>query len=103
VIPLERLSWRRVGPAGWIGDQGYIGNGRLTPIRKSQFRGLLEWERKFSTEISRIRYLIERAIDSLTTWRVLHVDCRRPLSSLAETISGVPALEFRKTGRDHSL
>jgi hypothetical protein len=32
-------------PADWTGDKGYIGNGMLTPIRKPQFRGLLDWER----------------------------------------------------------
>jgi hypothetical protein len=46
------------GPVVWTGDKGHTGNGRLTPIRKPQFRDLLEWERKFSTEINKIRYLI---------------------------------------------
>jgi hypothetical protein len=32
------------GPADWSGDKGYIGNGRLTPIRKPRFRDLLEWD-----------------------------------------------------------
>jgi hypothetical protein len=36
------------------------------------------------TEINKIRYLIERAIANLKTWRVLHLDYRRPLASFAE-------------------
>jgi DDE superfamily endonuclease/Helix-turn-helix of DDE superfamily endonuclease len=80
--------------ADWIGDKGYIGNGMLTPIRKPQFRDLLDWEKEFNKQVNRIRYLIERAIANLKTWRILHVDCRRPLASFVETISAVIALEF---------
>jgi hypothetical protein len=81
-------------PADWIGDKGYIGNGMLTPIRKPQFRDLLDWEKEFNKQVNKIRYLIERAIANLKTWRILHVDYRRPLASFAETISAVIALEF---------
>ena len=49
-------------PADWIGDKGYIGNGMLTPIRKPQFRDLLDWEKEFNKAVGRIRYRIERAI-----------------------------------------
>ena len=81
-------------PADWIGDKGYIGNGMLTPIRKPQFRGLLDWEKEFNKQVGRIRYRIEQAIANLKTWRILHTDYRRPLASFAETISAVIALEF---------
>lgn len=85
-------------PADWIGDKGYIGNGMLTPIRKPQFRDLLDWEKEFNKVVNQIRYLIERAIANLKTWRILHVDYRRPLASFAETISAVIALEFYRIG-----
>jgi len=78
-------------PADWIGDKGYIGNGMLTPIRKPQFRGLLDWEKKFNKQVGKIRYRIEQAIANLKTWRILHIDYRRPLASFAETISAVIA------------
>jgi len=84
--------------ADWIGDKGYIGNGMLTPIRKPQFRDLLDWEKEFSKAVNQIRYRIERAIANLKTWRILHVDYRRPLASFAETISAVIALEFYRIG-----
>ena len=84
----------KLDPADWIGDKGYIGNGMLTPIRKPQFRDLLDWEKKFNKEVNKIRYLIERTIANLKTWRILHVDYRRPLASFAETISATIALEF---------
>jgi hypothetical protein len=39
---------RGLDPADWIGDKDYIGNGMLTPIRKPQFRDLLDWEKEFN-------------------------------------------------------
>ena len=81
-------------PADWIGDKGYIGNGMLTPIRKPAHRSLLDWEKKFNKAVGSIRYRIERTIANLKTWRILHIDYRRPLASFAETISTVIALEF---------
>jgi hypothetical protein len=78
----------------WIGDKGYIGNGMITPIRKPAHRELLGWEKTFNTAVNRIRYLIERTIANVKTWRILHTDYRRPLTTFAETISTVTALEF---------
>ena len=64
--------------SNWMGDKGYIGNGMLTPIRKPPFRKLLDWEKAFNKQVNQIRYLIERAIANLKTWRILHTDYRRP-------------------------
>jgi len=84
-------------PADWIGDKGYIGADMLTPIRKPAHRDLLDWEKEFNKSVGRIRYVIERAIANLKTWRILHTDYRRPLASFAQTISAVIALEFYRT------
>ncbi len=81
-------------PASWIGDKGYSGSGMLTPVRKPPGRGLLESEKKFNKGVGRIRYMIEQVIANLKTWRILHVDYRRPFRSFPETISAVLALEF---------
>jgi hypothetical protein len=83
-----------LNPARWIGDKGYIGNDMLTPIRKPPYGKLLDWEKKFNKDIGKIRYLIERAIANFKTWRILHVDYRRPLATFPTTISTVVALEF---------
>ncbi|HVB41792.1 MAG TPA: transposase family protein [Streptosporangiaceae bacterium] len=45
--------------ADWIADKGYIGNGMLAPIRKPQFRDLLDWEKEFNKAVNGIRYRIE--------------------------------------------
>jgi hypothetical protein len=66
----------------------------LTPIRKPPFRKLLGWEKEFNKQVNQIRYVIERTIANLKTWRILHLDYRRPLGTFATTISTVVALEF---------
>lgn len=78
----------------WMGDKGYIGNDMITPIRKPADRELLDWEKEFNTAVNKIRYLIERTIANLKTWRILHTDYRRPLSTFTTTISTVIALHF---------
>jgi hypothetical protein len=84
-------------PANWMGDKGYIGNDMLTPIRKPPHRELLDWEKEFNTAVNKIRYRIERTIANVKTWRILHVDYRRPLATFAATISTVIALEFYRS------
>ena len=84
-------------PASWIGDKGYIGNGMITPIRKPAHRKLLEWEKEFNKQVNKIRYVIERAIANFKSWRIMHTDYRRPLTTFATTISTVIALHFYAT------
>lgn len=81
----------------WLGDKGYIGASMITPIRKPPYRKLLDWEKKFNTDINGIRYQIEQAIAHLKNWNVLHTDYRRPLNTFASTISAVIGLEFFRT------
>jgi hypothetical protein len=78
----------------WIGDKGYVGKGMITPIKKPIFRDLLDWEKEFNKAINGIRWIVERAIANLKTWRVLHIDYRRPYKTFATTISAVLGLEF---------
>ncbi len=85
--------------ADWIGDKGYIGSGMLTPIRKPQFRDLLDREKEFNKQVGRIRYRIEQVIANPKTWRILHIDYRRPRASFAETISALIVLEFSRIYR----
>ena len=84
-------------PSNWMGDKGYVGNDMITPIKKPAHRGLLDWEKEFNTGVNKIRYQIERTIANLKTWRILHTDYRRPLSTFDTTISTVIALHFYAT------
>ena len=81
----------------WLGDKGYVGNDMLTPIKKPLGRDLLDWERDFNTQVNKIRYVVERAIANFKTWRIMHTDYRRPISTFTETISTVIALYFYAT------
>jgi hypothetical protein len=84
-------------PNNWIGDKGYAGNDMITPIKKPAHRKLLDWEKEFNTGVNKIRYQIEQTIANLKTWRILHTDYRRPLSTFITTISTVIALHFYAT------
>jgi hypothetical protein len=84
----------------WIGDKGYTGSAMITPIRKPAHRDLLDWEKEFNTAVNKIRYVVERAIANLKTWRILHTDYRRPLKTFAETISVVIGLHFYRMGAE---
>ena len=53
---------------------------------------------KFNTQVNRIRYVIERTIANFKTWRILHTDYRRPITTFTETISTVVALHFYAYG-----
>jgi hypothetical protein len=84
-----------VDPGNWLGDKGYVG--MITPIKKPVGRDLLDWEREFNTQVNKIRYVVERAIANFKTWRILHTDYRRPLSTFPSTISTVVGLYFYAT------
>jgi hypothetical protein len=81
-------------PADFMGDMGFIGRGMLTPIRKPKDRDLYDWEKQFNKAVNKIRWIVERAIANLKTWRILHIDYRRPYPTFATTISAVLGLEF---------
>ena len=83
-----------VAPEAWIADKGYIGSGMITPIRKPAHRKLLDWEKEFNRAVNGIRYVVEQVIANFKTWRILHTDYRRPLSTFAQAISVVVGLYF---------
>jgi hypothetical protein len=64
--------------SNWIGDKGYVGNDMITPIKKPACRDLLDWEKEFNKQASKIRYVIEQVIANFKTWRITHTDYRRP-------------------------
>jgi len=45
-------------------------------------------------ELNKTRAVVERVIAHFKTWRILHTDYRRPLSTFRETISAVVALHL---------
>ena len=57
-----------------IGDKGYIGLGMITPIRTQPKQQHTEEEKRFNKSVNAIRYMIERVIANLKTWRILHTE-----------------------------
>jgi hypothetical protein len=83
-----------VNPDQQIGDRGYVGLGMITPKKKPPGKTLTEKQKNFNTSINKIRYIIERTIANLKTWRTLHTDYRRPHNTFHETITAITTLEF---------
>ena len=82
-------------PAHWMADKGYIGRGMITPAkRRPRQETLDEPDRIRNTSIHKIRWVVEKAIANLKTWRILHTDYRRPIDTFATTISAVIGLHF---------
>ena len=79
-----------------IGDKGYQGSGYITPIKKPQYGDLLEWEKKFNADVSRLRAPVERAIAHIKSWRILHTDYRRPLATYLTSFRAAIGLYFFK-------
>ena len=79
-----------------IGDKGYQGSGYITPIKKPQCRELLEWEKEFNADVSRLRAPVERAIAHIKSWRILHTDYRRPLRTYLTSFRAAIGLYFFK-------
>ena len=80
-----------------IGDKGYVGLGMITLVKKPAHGELADSNRRSSTAINRVRYLIERVIANLETWRVLHADYRRSYDTFETTIQAVTGLVFAYT------
>lgn len=83
-----------MNPENWMGDKGYIGNEMITPIRKPAHRKLLDWEKEFSKQVNKIRYIIEQVISHFKNWKIMSTDYRRPFETFATTISAVIGLHF---------
>ena len=69
----------------------------ITPAWKPAHGELTDSDKRNSTAINRVRYLIERVIANLKTWRVLHTDYRHPYGTFETTIQAVTGLIFAYT------
>jgi DDE superfamily endonuclease/Helix-turn-helix of DDE superfamily endonuclease len=82
---------------GSFGDKGFIGTDYITtPIRKPQFRPLLQWEHEWNNKVSSFRAPVERAVATLKTWRALFTDYRRPLKTFKSSFRAAIGLYFFK-------
>ena len=55
-----------------LADQGYIGLGLLTPVKRKAGVKMRAAVRQNNRRINRLRSVVERVIAPVLTWRVLH-------------------------------
>ena len=75
-------------------DKGYIGSGCDVPFRRQPHTNLHDWQQRFNKNIQRIRYVVERAIAHLKTWKILATPNRLPLTKAIQTITIIRKIIF---------
>ena len=85
-------SLGRDDPSCCIADKGYIGTGVLTPYKKPPNSELTKAQKQANKSLNEIRYVVERTIAHIKSWKILAHDYRRPLHTFKETITATLAL-----------
>ena len=83
-------------PDQLLADKGYVGTGTVTPIKKPAGGELVKWQKECNTWINQRRYVIERAIANLKTWRIMHTNYRRPEHTYPAAFNAIRARHFYK-------
>jgi hypothetical protein len=79
---------------GGIGDKGYQGTDLVTPRKKPKGGELSKRDKACNAEISALRAPIERVIAHFKSWRILHVDYRRPFNTFHQSYDAARGLFF---------
>ena len=83
---------KEIDPSSRIADKGYIGTGAITPYKKSPNGELTEAQKQANKSLYEIRYVVERTIAHIKSWKILSHDYRRPLHTFKETITATLAI-----------
>jgi hypothetical protein len=80
-------------------DLGYVGvDGiMIVPFKRSSGTELLDWQREFNTEFSKIRSAVEHAVAKVKTWRMLSEEGGRyrcPIGKFQSMLEAVTGLFF---------
>ena len=75
-------------------DKGYVGLGCDTPFKRRPGKPLLGWQKRFNKGINTIRYVIERSIAHLKTWRILSTPSRLPRNTTIRAINVIRRIMF---------
>ena len=81
-----------IDPSCCIADKGYIGTGVLTPCKKPPSSELTKAQKQANKSLNEIRYVVERTIAHIKSWKILAHDYRHPLHTFKETITATLAL-----------
>ncbi len=96
--------WRNYLALGAIGpdlfymlpDKGYIGTAVHTPQRKPPGQRLHKGAKAYNQDINGLRGAVERSIAHMKTFRILHPDYRRPVTTYETAFHDARALHFFK-------
>ncbi|PPG67732.1 transposase [Rathayibacter rathayi] len=78
-----------------LADKGYEGTGMVTPIKKRPGEEHLpDHAKQHNCLVNTHRYVIERTIANIKTWRIFHTDYRRPLRTFRDAFNAVRGLIF---------
>lgn len=78
-----------------LADRGYQGTGLVTPIKKNPGQEHLpSYAKQHNKFVNTHRYVIERTIANIKTWRIFHTDYRRPLRTFNNAFTAVRGLIF---------
>ncbi|AZZ54916.1 transposase [Rathayibacter iranicus] len=78
-----------------LADKGYQGTGMVTPIKKRLGEEHLpDHAKQHNRFVNTHRYVIERTIANIKTWRIFHTDYRRPLHTFHDAFNAVRCLIF---------
>ncbi|TWD69846.1 transposase family protein [Rathayibacter rathayi] len=78
-----------------LADKGYQGTGMVIPIKKRPSEEHLpNYAKHHNRFVKAHRYVIERTIASIKTWRIFHTDYRRPLRTFRDAFNAVHGLIF---------
>jgi len=75
-------------------DKGYVGLGCDTPLKRRPGKPLLDWQKRFNKGINTIRYVVERSIAHLKTWRILSTPSRLPRNTTIRAINVIRKIMF---------
>ena len=81
-----------IDPSCCIADKGYIGTGVLTPYKKPPNSELTKAQKQANKSLNEIRYVVERTIAHIKSWKILAHDYRCPLHTFEETITATLVL-----------
>jgi hypothetical protein len=94
------MPWRKSlcadDPAAYLGYIGVDGIG-IVPFKRKSGQNLLDRQKEFNSDFSKLRAAVERAVAKVKTWRMLSEEGGRyrcPIGKFASMLAAVTGLYF---------
>ena len=80
--------------SGGIGDKGYQGSAMVIPKKKPKGGELSGLDKDYNAQVSSLRAPVERLVAHFKSWRVFHIDYRRPHDTYRGVFDAARGLYF---------